>query len=73
MTKLVSILEKLLKAKAKKKLLILSRNGNVKFTHANITLVEKELGYWPSTDLEKGLKKFVKWYVGHYQEKKNSL
>ncbi|KAI4377894.1 hypothetical protein MLD38_015454 [Melastoma candidum] len=71
-TKLVSILEKLLKTNAKKKLLPLPRNGDVKFTHANITLAAKELGYQPTTDLETGLKKFVKWYIGHYQEKKSS-
>ncbi|KAI4311670.1 hypothetical protein MLD38_036548 [Melastoma candidum] len=71
-TKLVSILEKLLKTKAKKKMLPLPRNGDVKFTHANITLAQNELGYRPTTDLETGLKKFVKWYVSHYQEKKSS-
>lgn len=68
--KLVSILEKLLKMKAKKKVLSLPRNGDVPFTHANISLAQKELGYHPTTDLESGLKKFVKWYVGYYGSKK---
>ncbi|KAL6556293.1 UDP-glucuronate 4-epimerase 3 [Orobanche gracilis] len=71
--KLVSILEKLLKVKAKKKVLAMPRNGDVLFTHANITLAMKELGYKPSIDLETGLKKFVKWYLGYYGAKKKSV
>lgn len=64
--KLVSILEKLLKVKAKKKVVLMPRNGDVPFTHANISLARKELGYRPNTDLETGLKKFVKWYLDYY-------
>ncbi|RWR86662.1 UDP-glucuronate 4-epimerase 3-like protein [Cinnamomum micranthum f. kanehirae] len=65
-TELVSILEKLLKVKANKKMLKMPRNGDVQFTHANISLAQKELGYKPTTDLQTGLKKFVKWYLGYY-------
>ncbi|CAN4127547.1 unnamed protein product [Withania somnifera] len=68
--RLVSILEKLLKVKAKKKVIQMPRNGDVPFTHANITLAHEELGYKPTTDLEMGLKKFVKWYVDYYGSKK---
>lgn len=63
---LVSILEKLLKKKAKKVVLKMPRNGDVQFTHANVTLARKELGYKPTTDLQTGLKKFVKWYLWYY-------
>ncbi|PPS08796.1 hypothetical protein GOBAR_AA11853 [Gossypium barbadense] len=58
-SRLVSILEKILKVKAKKKVVPLPRNGDVEFTHANITLAMTELGYKPTTDLEAGLKKFM--------------
>lgn len=71
-TELVRILEKLLKVKAKKKLLPLPRNGDVKFTHANITLARSELGYEPKTDLESGLKKFIKWYISYCNGSKKS-
>ncbi|KAL6986085.1 UDP-glucuronate 4-epimerase 3 [Sarracenia purpurea var. burkii] len=71
-SKLLSILEKLLKIKARKKVLPLPRNGDVQFTHANISLAYKELGYRPTTDLETGLKKFVKWYLSYYDPKKKS-
>ncbi|GKC73005.1 UDP-glucuronate 4-epimerase 3, partial [Tanacetum coccineum] len=70
--KLVSILEKLLKVKAKKKVVLMPKNGDVPFTHANISLARKELGYRPTTDLETGLKKFVKWYLEYYGGKKKS-
>ncbi|KAL3738026.1 hypothetical protein ACJRO7_019538 [Eucalyptus globulus] len=71
-TKLVNILEKLLKVKARKKFLPLPRNGDVKFTHANISLAQRELGYKPTTDLETGLKKFVKWYISYNKGSKRS-
>lgn len=71
-SKLVSILERLLKVKAKRKVLPMPMNGDVLFTHANISLASKELGYKPRTDLETGLKKFVKWYVSYYGSKKKN-
>nr|GFA99628.1 UDP-glucuronate 4-epimerase 1 [Tanacetum cinerariifolium] len=58
---LVNILEKNLKIKAKKNVIEMPGNGDVPFTHANISLAQRELGYNPTTDLPTGLKKFVKW------------
>ncbi|GKE01869.1 UDP-glucuronate 4-epimerase 1 [Tanacetum coccineum] len=63
---LVSILEKNLKIKAKKNMVTMPGNGDVPFTHANISLARKKLGYNPTTDLPTGLKKFVKWYLSYY-------
>ncbi|KAJ0673196.1 putative UDP-glucuronate 4-epimerase [Helianthus annuus] len=40
---LVSILEKLLKVKAKRRVMKSPRNGDVPFTHANISLAQREL------------------------------
>nr|AFK41785.1 unknown [Medicago truncatula] len=65
-SKLVAILEKLLKVNAKKRVLPMPRNGDVKFTHANISLAQREFGYKPTIDLETGLRKFVKWYLEFY-------
>ncbi|KAK4771383.1 hypothetical protein SAY87_031915 [Trapa incisa] len=65
-TRLVSILEKLLIVKANKQMVPIPRNGDVMFTHANISSAQRELGYKPTTDLEKGLKKFVHWYLKYY-------
>uniref|UniRef100_M4CCJ3 UDP-glucuronate 4-epimerase n=1 Tax=Brassica campestris TaxID=3711 RepID=M4CCJ3_BRACM len=64
--RLVSILEGLLGTKAKKHLIKMPRNGDVPFTHANVSLAYRDFGYKPTTDLATGLRKFVKWYVGYY-------
>ncbi|KAK9178643.1 hypothetical protein WN943_027835 [Citrus x changshan-huyou] len=66
--KLVSILEKLLKVKAKKIVLPMPANGDVLFTHANVSLAQRELGYKPTTNLQTGLKKFVRWYLDYYSD-----
>ncbi|CAK7328404.1 unnamed protein product [Dovyalis caffra] len=63
---LVSILEGLLRTKAKKHVIKMPRNGDVPYTHANVTLAFKDFGYKPTTDLATGLRKFVKWYVNYY-------
>ncbi|KAL2936196.1 UDP-glucuronate 4-epimerase 1 [Bienertia sinuspersici] len=63
---LVGILEKHLKVKAKKNVVEMPGNGDVPFTHANISLARKDFGYKPTTDLQTGLKKFVRWYLTYY-------
>ncbi|KAK1435337.1 hypothetical protein QVD17_01098 [Tagetes erecta] len=64
--KLVGILEDLLNVKAKKHVIKMPRNGDVPFTHANVSMAYKDFGYKPTTDLATGLRKFVKWYVSYY-------
>ncbi|WOL16133.1 UDP-glucuronate 4-epimerase 6-like [Canna indica] len=64
--KMVAILEDLLGKKAKKNIVTLPQNGDVPFTHANVSLAETDFGYRPTTDLAAGLRKFVKWYVEYY-------
>ncbi|KAK4782634.1 hypothetical protein SAY86_007008 [Trapa natans] len=71
-TDLVNILERLLKVKARKNIVKLPRNGDVQFTHANISLAQREIGYKPTTDLQTGLKKFVRWYLRYYGDGKKS-
>lgn len=64
--KLVAILESLLGVKAKKHVIKMPSNGDVPFTHANVSLAAHDFGYRPTTDLATGLRKFVKWYVQYY-------
>ncbi|KAK1389809.1 UDP-glucuronate 4-epimerase 6 [Heracleum sosnowskyi] len=64
--KLVSILESLLNVKAKKHVIRMPRNGDVPYTHANVSLAYNDFGYKPTTDLSTGLRKFVKWYLSYY-------
>lgn len=36
--------------------------GDVKITYADISQAQKELGYFPSFDLELGIQKYIEWY-----------
>ncbi|CAN4096615.1 unnamed protein product [Withania somnifera] len=63
---MVAMLEKHLKVKAKKHIVDMPGNGDVPFTHANISAAQKEFGYKPTTDLQTGLRKFVRWYLSYY-------
>ena len=42
------------------------RAGDVRVTHADISLARKTLGFEPSTDVENGLKKTVAWFRDEY-------
>jgi UDP-glucuronate 4-epimerase len=63
---LVDILEKYLNMKAIRNIVKMPRNGDVPFTHANVSSAQTQLNYKPITDLDTGLKKFVKWYLSYY-------
>ncbi|MQL79873.1 hypothetical protein Taro_012305 [Colocasia esculenta] len=63
---LVGILEEHLQLKAKRNVVEMPGNGDVPFTHANISMAQRDLGYKPSTDLNTGLRKFVRWYLSYY-------
>ncbi|PKA54466.1 UDP-glucuronate 4-epimerase 6 [Apostasia shenzhenica] len=65
-SRLVAILEGLIGVKAKKNVVTMPSNGDVPFTHANVSLAAGDFGYRPTTDLSTGLRKFVKWYVQYY-------
>ena len=61
----VKVLEDLLKKKAVIKLSPMQL-GDVYSTYADISELEKDYGFAPSTDLEEGLREFVKWYQSYY-------
>ncbi|MEP6674209.1 MAG: NAD-dependent epimerase/dehydratase family protein [Ferruginibacter sp.] len=61
----VKVLEMLLQKKASIKLSPM-QPGDVYSTYADISELEKDYGFSPSTDLEEGLKEFVKWYQSYY-------
>jgi UDP-glucuronate 4-epimerase len=68
---LVDILEKYLGVKARREIVKMPRNGDVPFTHANISAAQAQLQYRPVTNLDTGLKKFVKWYLSYYGDNSN--
>ena len=57
----LSIIEKNLKLKAKKKFLELQK-GDVIKTHASLKRIRKLLNYKPKTDVKIGIKKYIDWY-----------
>jgi UDP-glucuronate 4-epimerase len=58
----ISIIEKHLGLKAKKKMMSM-QPGDVSQTYANIDDMISDYSYNPKTGLEEGLKKFINWYI----------
>ena len=46
------------------------QKGDVEATWANTDLLKKLTGYAPKTDIKKGIKNFVDWYVSYYKTDK---
>lgn len=44
--------------------------GDVHRTYADVSDLERDVNFKPSTSIEEGLKKFVEWYESYYQVKK---
>jgi len=65
LTRLISVIEKELGVKARKRMLGM-QPGDVKKTYAGISKAKKLLGFSPSTKIEEGVSRFVKWYKGYY-------
>jgi UDP-glucuronate 4-epimerase len=42
------------------------QDGDVKVTYADISDLKRDIGYYPSTSLDIGLRKFVEWYRSYY-------
>jgi UDP-glucuronate 4-epimerase len=61
----IEVLERCLGKKARKNLLPLQL-GDVPGTWADVEALAREVGYRPSTDLERGVKQFVEWYLAYY-------
>lgn len=62
----VNILEQELGMEAKKKFLPM-QSGDVYQTYADVSELEKDFGFRPTTSLRLGLKKFVAWYKKFYK------
>lgn len=51
-----------------KKELLPMQSGDVYQTFADVSDLERDFGFKPSTTLEKGLGEFAKWYKGYYKK-----
>ena len=63
----ISTLENLLGKKANKKFLPM-QSGDVYSTFADISKLNELIGYKPTTTIQQGLSKFVKWYNEYYKD-----
>ncbi len=64
--KFINTLENELGKEAEKKFLPL-QPGDVKATFADVSSLENDYNYKPSTTIEEGLKQFVNWYKSYYK------
>ncbi len=62
----IEVLEETLKKKAIKNYLPL-QEGDVEANFADVTELEKLIGFQPSTSIEKGIGEFVNWYLDYYK------
>lgn len=61
----IQAIEKATGKKAIKQFLPLQA-GDVVATHADISTTQAELGYFPKTDFQEGVNRFVDWYLNYY-------
>ena len=64
--KFISVLEEKLGKKAKKNYMEM-QPGDVVRTYADVSGLEKDISFKPSTNIENGLGKFVEWYREYYK------
>ncbi|MCU0886567.1 MAG: NAD-dependent epimerase/dehydratase family protein [Rubritepida sp.] len=62
---LVGLLEELLGVPARRELLPM-QPGDVPATYADVSAMERDFGWRPTTDLRSGLTRFVAWWRGHF-------
>merc|ERR1712241_173906 len=67
-TYLVECIEKSLGKQANRNYVPMPPTGDVLKTAADVSLAEAELGYRPTTPLQEGINKFIKWYDEYYKE-----
>ncbi len=62
----IKTLEACIGRKAEMQLLPMQQ-GDVAATLADVSRLERAVGYRPTTPVEEGVRRFVDWYVGHYR------
>lgn len=65
LTEVIDALEAALGRRARRNLLPM-HPGDMRATHADVTDLEREIGYRPATDLRVGIQAFVDWFVDYY-------
>jgi len=65
LTDFIEAIEKSINIKAKKKFMPI-QPGDVRYTSANVDSLINDFNYKPSTSLDVGVTKFVRWYLSYY-------
>jgi UDP-glucuronate 4-epimerase len=68
LTRYIEVLEQSLGKTAHKNLLP-RQPGDLADTWADVEALARDVGYRPSTDLDRGVKQFVEWYLAYYHPK----
>ena len=63
----IEVLESCIGQKARLDLLPM-QDGDVPATMADVSALERDLGYRPTTTVEEGVARFVEWYRDYYTE-----
>jgi UDP-glucuronate 4-epimerase len=62
---MIDILEQACGRKAERRLLPM-QPGDVRDTYADISAIQRDIGFTPSTGIEDGVPRFVDWYRGYH-------
>ncbi len=65
LTRMISIIEQAAGRPAQKRLLPM-QPGDVRDTYADISAIQRDLGFRPSTKIDAGVPRFVDWYRGYH-------
>ena len=63
--KFIGVLEECIGRNAEKNFLPM-QSGDVPGSYADVDDLVNDIGFKPSTSIEKGIKRFVEWYLGYY-------
>lgn len=64
--RMIDLIEEACGTKAERKLLPM-QPGDVRDTFADISAIQRDLGFKPSTSIDAGIPKFVEWYRGYHR------
>jgi UDP-glucuronate 4-epimerase len=65
LTRMIDLIEQACGRKAERRLLPM-QPGDVRDTYADISAIERDLGFAPATCIDKGVPRFVDWYRGYH-------
>jgi len=65
LTRMIDLLEQACGRKAERRLLEM-QPGDVRDTYADISAIQRDLGFEPKTTIDEGVPRFVDWYRGFY-------